>query len=144
VVGIAAGTATTTNAALGTAYGIRTLTVDPAIVVNTANGTALANYLLGLYENPELRFDSIGLALEGLTAEQQATILASDIWSAATITYTPSAVGSAINAYQRVVGVNHSITPDTHRVTFNLAEYGNKFRLDSPQLGVIGTNVLGY
>jgi len=144
VVGIASGTATTTNATLGTAYGIRTLTVDPAIVANTANGTALANYLLGLYDNPQLRFDSIGLALESLTAEQQVQVLSSEIWSAATITYTPSAIGSAISAYQRVVGVNHSITPEMHRVTFNLAEYGNKFRLDSPQLGVIGTNVLGY
>jgi hypothetical protein len=144
VVGIASGTATTTNSTLGTAYGIRTYTVDPALVADTANGTALANYLLGLYENPNLRFDSIGLALEGLTPEQQVQVLSSDIWSAATITYTPSAVGSAINAYQRIVGVNHSITPDTHRVSFNLAEYGNKFRLDSPQLGVLDTNVLGY
>jgi hypothetical protein len=144
VVGIASGTATTTNASLGTAYGIRTLTIDPAIVSDTTNGTALANYLLGLYENPNLRFDSITMAMEGLTGEQQFDVLSSDIWSAATITYTPSAVGSAISGYQRVVGVNHSITPDTHRVTFNLAEYGNKFRLDSPQLGVLDTNVLGY
>jgi hypothetical protein len=144
VVGIATGTATSTNASYGTAYGIRTYTVDPALVANTANGTALANYLLGLYDNPQLRFDSIGLALEGLTAQQQVSVLSSEIWSAATITYTPSGVGSAINAYQRIVGVNHSITPDTHRVTFNLAEYGNKFRLDSPQLGILDTNVLGY
>jgi hypothetical protein len=144
VVGIAAGTATTTNESLGTAYGIRTLTVDPALVADTANGTALANYLLGLYENPNLRFDSVGLALESLTAEQQVQVLSSDIWSAASITYTPSAIGSAIDAFQRIVGVSHSITPETHRVIFNLAEYGDRFRLDSPQLGVLDTNVLGY
>jgi hypothetical protein len=144
VVGIASGTATTTNASLGTAYGIRTYTVDPALVADVANGTALANYLLGIYDNPQLRFDSITVALEALEADEQVSVLNSDIWSAATITYTPSAIGSAISAYQRIVGVNHSITPDTHRVSFNLAEYGNKFRLDSPQLGVLDTNVLGY
>lgn len=144
VVGIASGTATVTNSTLGTAYGIRTYTIDPAIVADGANGTALANYLLGLYDNPQLRFDSVSMALEGLSAVDQVSVLESDIWSAASITYTPSAIGSAISGYQRVVGVNHSITPDTHRVTFNLAEYGNKFRLDSPELGILDTNVLGY
>jgi hypothetical protein len=144
VVGITAGTATITNSTSGTAYGIRTLTIDPAIVANTTNGTALANYLLGLYEDPELRFDSVTMALEALSAEDQFEVLSSDIWSAATITYTPSSIGSSINAYQRVVGVSHVITPDKHRVTLQLAEYGNKFRLDSPELGILDTNVLGY
>jgi hypothetical protein len=144
VVGLTSGTATATDSTLGTAYGIRTYTVDPSIVKDTANGTALANYLLSIYNNPQLRFDSITMALEGLTAANQASVLASDLWSAASIVYTPSAVGSAISAYQRVVGVNHSITPDTHRVSFNLAEYGNKFRLDSALFGVLDTNILGY
>jgi hypothetical protein len=144
VVGIAAGTATVTNATLGTAYGIRTLTIDPAIVADTANGTALGNYLLGLYDNPQLRFDSVSMALEGLSAEQQAEVFNNDIWSAAEITYTPSSIGSAIVGFQRVVGVTHNITPDRHSVTFNLAEYGNKFRFDSNNYGILDTNVLGY
>jgi hypothetical protein len=144
VIGITAGTATVTNASSGTAFGIRTLTVDPAIVADTANGTALANYLLGLYENPQLRFQSVTMALEMLSALEQTEVLESDIWSAATITYTPSSIGSAITDYQRVVGVNHNITPDRHRVTLNLAEYGDKFRFDSPNFGVLDTNVLGY
>lgn len=139
-----AGTASQSNAALGTAYGIRTLTIDPALTANLTQSGALANYLLSIYDNPQLRFDAITVALEGVTAEQQASVLNADIWSAANITYTPSAVGSAITAYQRIVGVNHSITPESHRVSFNLAEFGNKFRLDSANFGVLGTNILGY
>lgn len=139
-----AGTASQTNATLGTAYGVRTLTIDPALTADLTESQELANYLLSIYDNPQLRFDSIGVALEGLSAEQQVSVLDADIWSAANITYTPSAVGSAITAYQRIVGVNHSITPETHRVSFNLAEFGNKFRLDSANFGVLDTNILGY
>jgi hypothetical protein len=139
-----AGTVSQSNAANGTAYGIRTLTIDPSLIPDNANGSALANYLLNIYDNPQLRFDSITVALESLQASDQVKILDTDVWDAATITYTPSAVGSAISAYQRIVGVNHTITPDTHRTTFNLAEFGNKFRLDSLVYGHLDQNVLGY
>ena len=132
------------NAANGTAYGIRTLTIDPSLVPDATNGQALANYLLDIYDNPQLRFDSISVALESLQAADQVKVLDTDIWDAASITYTPSAVGSAISAYQRIVGVNHTITPETHHTTFNLAEFGNKFRLDSVNFGHLDQNVLGY
>ena len=139
----AAGTVSQSNT-LGTAYGIRTLTVDPSLIPNTTNGSALANYLLDIYENPQLRFDSVTMALESLQPADQVKVLSSDIWGAASLTYTPSAVGSAISAYQRIVGVNHTITPESHRTTFNLAEFGNKFRLDSINFGKLDINVLGY
>ena len=144
VVSTAGTTYSQSNAANGTAYGIRTLTIDPSLVPDALNGQELANYLLGIYDNPQLRFDSITVALESLQAVDQVKVLDTDVWDAATITYTPSSVGSAISAYQRIVGVNHNITPDSHRTTFNLAEFGNKFRLDSYALGNLNVNVLGY
>lgn len=140
----AAGTASQTNSTLGTAYGVRTYTIDPALTNDLTESQELANYYLSIFDNPELRFDGVTIPLEGLTAEQQVSALTADIWGAADITYTPSSIGSAISAYQRIVGVNHSITPDTHRVSYNLGEFGNKFRLDSANFGVLDTNVLGY
>jgi hypothetical protein len=144
VVSTAGTTYSQSNAANGTAYGIRTLTIDPSLASDATNSQALANYLLDIYDNPQLRFDSITVALESLQAANQVKVLDIDVWDAATITYTPSSVGSAISAYQRIVGVNHTITPDSHRTTFNLAEFGNKFRLDSANFGVLNSNVLGY
>ena len=132
------------NAANGSAYGIRTLTVDPSLVADATNGQALANYYLDIYDNPQLRFDSITFGLSGLKASDQVNVLDSEIYTAVLMTYTPSSIGSAITAYQRVVGVSHTITPDNHKVTLNLAEFGNKFRLDSATYGVLGTNILGY
>jgi hypothetical protein len=139
-----AGTVSQSNAANGTAYGIRTLTIDPSLIQDTTNGSALANYLLDIYDNPQLRFDSITMALESLQPADQVKVLNTDIWAAASITYTPSAIGSAITAYQRIVGVNHTITPEIYHTTFNLAEFGNKFRVSSNNFGVLDTNILGY
>jgi hypothetical protein len=143
-VGGTAGTAVLTNSTGGSAYGIRAYTLDPSLVADNANGSALARYLLGLYDTPQLRFDSLTVALEALQSSDQSNLLGSEIYSAASVTYTPSAIGSAITVYERIVGINHTITPDTHHVTFNLAEFGNKFRLDSLTLGVLNTNILGY
>ena len=132
------------NATNGSAYGIRTLTIDPSLVADATNGQALANYYLDIYDSPQLRFDSITFGLSGLQASDQVNVLDSEIYTAVSMTYTPSSIGSAITAYQRVVGVSHTITPDSHKVTLNLAEFGNKFRLDSVTYGVLGTNILGY
>ena len=139
-----AGTSTQTSTSGTAAYGVRTYTQDPSLVADLTNGQALANYLLDIYENPQLRFDSVTLAMEGLSADQQTSVLNSELYAAANITYTPSSIGSPITAYERVVGITHSITPDTHHVTFNLAEFGNKFRLDSVTFGILNTSVLGY
>jgi hypothetical protein len=141
-----AGTANATqaNAANGSAYGIRTLTIDPSLVADTTNGQALANYYLDIYDNPQLRFDSVTFGLSGLSAVNQVSVLNSEIYTAVSMTYTPSALGSAITAYQRVVGISHTITPDSHKVTLNLAEFGTRFRLDSVTYGFLNTNILGY
>lgn len=139
-----AGTSTQTNTSGTAAYGVRTYTQDPSLVADLTSGQALANYLLDIYENPQLRFDSVQVALESLNGAQQTSVLNSEIYTAANITYTPSSIGSPITAYERVVGITHSITPDTHHVTFNLAEFGNKFRLDSVTFGILNTSVLGY
>jgi hypothetical protein len=136
--------ATQANVANGSAYGIRTLTIDPSLVADTTNGQALANYYLDIYDNPQLRFEAVTFGLSGLSAAQQVSVLNSEIYTAVSMTYTPSALGSAITAYQRVVGVNHTITPDSHKVTLNLAEFGNRFRLDSATYGILNTNILGY
>jgi len=143
-IGVGTAQISQSNAANGSAYGIRSYTIDPSLVADVTNGQALANYLLDVYDNPQLRFDSVSLGLHSLNAVDQASVLNSELYTAATITYTPSSIGSAITGYQRIVGLTHTITPDTHKMTFNLAEFGLRFRLNSVTYGVIGTNILGY
>ena len=140
---VAGGTAT--NAANGSAYGIRTFTDTASKAVSAAKAAGVANYYLGQFESPEYRVQSITTTLEGLTGAQQTEILNQDVWGATKVVYTPSSIGSSITSnLQKIIGVSHEITPESHKVTWTLGTWGNKFRLDSQLLGIIGTNVLGY
>lgn len=144
VVNPLSGTAQTVANSQGTAYGSRILTIDPSLTADNTNALALANYYLSIYDSPSLRFDSVTFGVDALSAANQVSVLGTDIWQAAQVTYTPSAIGSAITQYQRVVGVSHEITPERFLTTLNLAEFGQYFRLDSNNFGVLDTNELGY
>jgi hypothetical protein len=138
-----AGTVTAVDSASGTAYGIRTFTQPDNLSNNLADGTAVANYLLDSYRLPDYRFQSISTELSGLEPLNQYEVLITDVWDAADITYTPSAVGTALHSIEKVVGVAHSISPDSHQVTFALSSYGSRFVLDSTTQGVLDMSRLG-
>lgn len=144
VVNPLSGSVGSATSSMGTAYGSLIYTVDPSLTADNVQAQELANYYLSIYDNPQLRFESVTFGVDALTGEQQAKVLGQDIWGAAQVTYTPSAVGSAISQYQRVVGVSHEITPERFLTTLNLAQFGNYFRLDSVNFGVLDTNALGY
>jgi hypothetical protein len=138
-----AGTVTAVDAAAGTAYGVRTFTQADNLSNTLADGTAVANYLLDSYRLPDYRFQSISTELNGMAALDQYEVLITDIWDAADITYTPSAVGTALHSIEKVVGVAHSISPASHLVTFALSSYGSRFVLDSTTQGVLDISRLG-
>jgi hypothetical protein len=138
-----AGTVPAVDAAAGTAYGVRTFTQADNLSNTLADGTAVANYLLDSYRLPDYRFQSISTELNGMAALDQYEVLVTDIWDAADITYTPSAVGTALHSIEKVVGVAHSISPASHLVTFALSSYGSRFVLDSTTQGVLDFSRLG-
>jgi len=135
---------TATNATNGSAYGIRVYSQTDSLIGSDANAQALANYYLGLYEEPELRVQSVSVDLHAISNEQQQAILAQDIYTGAVVTFTPGGVGSAITNTQKIIGVKHQIGVDTHRLELNLSANDDKFRLDNNLLGVLDQNVLGY
>jgi hypothetical protein len=135
---------TATNATNGSAYGIRVYSQTDSLIGSDANAQALANYYLGVYEDPELRVQSVSVDLHAITGDQQAAILGQDIYTGAQVTFTPGGVGSAITNTQKIIGIKHSIGIDTHRLDLNLAANDDKFRLDNNLLGVLDQNVLGY
>lgn len=138
-----AGTVIAVDAAAGSASGIRTFTQSNNLSNTLADGTAVANYLLDSYRDPDYRFHALTTELAGLPAADQVQVLSTDIWDAADITYTPSAVGSALHSIERVVGVAHSINPDRHLVTLQLSSFGSRFVLDSTTQGVLDLSRLG-
>jgi hypothetical protein len=138
-----AGTVTAVDSAAGSASGVRTFTQSNNLSNSLADGTAVANYLLDSYRDPDYRFQILTTELAGLNGDDQVQVLSTDIWDAADITYTPSAVGGALHSIERIVGVAHSITPDRHQVTLQLSSFGSRFILDSTTQGVLDLSRLG-
>lgn len=127
-------------------YGISSLDQSGLLIDTDTNSLSLANYLLGRYEDPELRFDQVTIELAGLTTAQQNTILALDLTNVITIKYQPNRAGTRITQNTQILGINHMIRPDSHKVALKLGATDGRvaFVLDSAAYGVLDTSSLGF
>ena len=76
-----------------TAYRIRTLSQTGLLLSTDAQAEDLAEFLLSVLAEPQLRITSLTVQLAPLADAQQAQILALDITSPVDITFTPNSVG---------------------------------------------------
>lgn len=104
----------------------------------------LANYLLNLYSQPVTRISSVTVHLhdERISEGTAGAILALDIGSVIRVVYTPNDVGTAIDKFCMVEGVDHAIDWPAHSMTLKLSNLadgfaGNPFTLDSATLGLL-------
>lgn len=120
-------------------YGVQTLSQDGLLLVADSDALTLANYLLGRYDQPELRFSSLTVNLHDKTTAEQAELLAVEIQDVLRIIFTPNNVGEAIDRYGLVTGIKHSIGIDTHTVTFDFGSVQDfPIILDDPIYGRLG------
>lgn len=141
---------TAVNVAQGTAsqtlYGIRSLALNDLPLANDAAGSALAQDLLELYQDPEVRFTGLSVNLNALSSAQQNTVTAIEIGDVINVT-KQFAAGSPTSVTQTVVveAVRHSITPNSHNINLTLAPVDLLFPfvLNDPVFGLIdSTNAL--
>lgn len=127
-------------------YSISTLDQSGLLMQTDADALTLAQYLLGRYQQPELRFDQLTIELSGLTTAQQATVLSLELTNVVTVKFTPNKVGTQVSQNCQIIGIAHDIRPDSHRVTLRLAQTDGKvaFVLDSAEFGVLDTSTLGF
>ncbi len=140
------GTATAINLESQAEYGIQNLTITGLPLDNDTSAQNLATYLASQYSEPEYRFESIDLELQNLTPEQENQVLALELGDFVRVKFTPNDVPPAIDRYAEVIGIQQTITPASHRISFNLAstEY-NFFRLSDLVFGRLSTgNALAY
>jgi len=144
----AAGGATQTanDADSQTSYGLLTLDQNGLLIDTDADALALANYLLGKYRQPEYRIESISVEMASLSAANQALVLARELTDVVTVKFTPNKTGSQIVQYGQVIGIQHDIGVDRHRVTFSLAQTDGRvaFVFDSAEYGVFDSSTLGF
>lgn len=120
-------------------YGVQTLSLDGLLLTSDADALVLADYLLGRYDQPELRFSSLQVKLHDKNTADQAELLAVEIQDVIKIVFTPNGIGDAIERYGLVTGIKHSIGIDTHTVTFDFGSVQDfPLILDDPIYGRLG------
>jgi len=129
-----------------TQFGVASLDQSGLLIDSDSNALSLANYLVGQYADPELRFDSVTVELAALSTADQNAILAIELTNVIVVKFQPNGVGARISQNCEVIGISHQITPDSHRVMFNLAQTDGRvaFVLDSATYGILDTSILGF
>ena len=130
-------------------YGVSTLTLSNLLLADDAQSLNLANLLLGLFKDAQLRFKTVRVALHSLSTAKQNQVLGLELNDVVQVKFLPgrnfNAVGSEISKFAFVEGIAHEILPEQHFVTFQLASTDTAlFVLDDVLFGILDQNLLGY
>lgn len=126
-------------------YGISTLSQDGLLLNTDTASSELAAYLLSRYSEPEYRFEALEIELANLSTAQQNSILALELTDVIQIKFTPNNVGTQIDKYAQITGIDHKTNSISHSVIIGLStlDYAN-FVLDDSVFGVLDTSALGF
>jgi hypothetical protein len=118
-------TSNTFGTSVGTAsnptlYGGRTLNLTYLGSNGTAQNNKAAQYG-SAYGQPDYRVNTITVPLEAYGSAAITPLLNMDIWDNLTVAYTPP-WSTAISSTQRIIGIDHTITPAQHSMTFHLSQ----------------------
>jgi len=120
-------------------YGITTLTKDNLLQANLDDVTSLAVSLLNRYNEPEYRFERIGVDITELAGTVQTKLLNLDLTDASFIRFQPNNVGDIINKYAQIIGIKHNIDSKRHKMEFNFRTLDfAPFVLDDLVFGTLG------
>lgn len=126
------------------AYGISVYDQDGLLYVDDTSTKVAARVTLAKYKDPEYRFDSVTVFLNGLSNANQQRVLALDLCSIVQVRMTPNSVGTGITKYARIIGISEKLEVDGHTVTFKLQTLDNEvLTLNSDVSGLLDYNVLG-
>lgn len=132
-------TQTANQTASQSEFGIFSYSSTNLLFNSDADALTYASYLSGLHDQPELRINSLTIALHDKTPAQVAQIMNLDFTDLIQVVFTPNDLGDPITQFAEVIGVNHSIGVDTHFVDLKIGTY-NVFPivLDNNIYGVLG------
>jgi hypothetical protein len=141
----AAGTATAVSATSQVTYGVTAVSKDTLLILGDLQG--LADYIVARYAVPEYRIERIRVNMRALSSEQQASVLGLELGDQADVRFTPNRVGTSISIRNRIIGVSHDVSVDSHYVSFAFEELPFAFFiLDDAVFGKLDDDagVLGF
>ena len=113
----------------------------------TSEVAGLGEYLLGKYQNPVLRFNGLSTQLAALTETQQNVCFNLDLTDICTVTKN-FVTGTPSDLTQTLIvsGVNHSIVPGSHIIsyTFEATDSNQYLTLDNNIFGILDNNLLSF
>ena len=125
-------------------YGISTLSITDLLMKNDADAQSKSAALLNRFKEPTYRFDSLTTNLNALDDAQSLDLLNRDLTDVIRVRFTPNQIGDEINSLGSIIGIQHSIQPGSHRITFNLDTLDfAPFVLDDAVFGVLDEYGLG-
>lgn len=126
-------------------YGISTLESDNLLLNSDTDSALLASYLLSKYSEPEYRFEALEIELARLTTAQQNEVLSLELTDVIRIKFTPNGVGTSIDKYALITGIQQQSNSVSYRVTIGLStlDYAN-FVLDDSVFGQLDDDRLGF
>jgi hypothetical protein len=86
---------------------------------------------------------SITVDLANLTIEEKLQVLALEIDSYISVSFTPNGIGDPKITSGLVTGIAHSITLTSHQVELRLRNERTLFTIDSDSKGILNVNILG-
>jgi len=126
-------------------YGARTYSATNLLVQDPADLENLATFLLGTYQEPLYRFESVSVILDKLDEVGTAAVLDLEIGDIVQVRFLPNGIPPAIELPARIIGVTHSWEPNLKRVSFTLETLNfGIFVLDSSLFGELDDDRLGY
>ena len=124
-------------------FGISTYALPDLLLEDDTDAQTLATYLVGLYAEPQYRFDDLGLLISAFSSGNRNTINALELQNLVEITRTYT-TGSplSVTQYYQIERINHLITAGEHRVTVGLfnTEILYQLVLDDAVFGVLDSN----
>lgn len=139
----ASGTAVASDANSQAAYGISALSLT-SLVSDLPQAQSLADFLLKRYKNPEYRFQSLTINLDGLETADRVKMLELELGDVARVIFTPNGIGDPIDVYNLIIRINHTVSTSRHDVTLGLgAIQSGTFIIGDPVFGTIGEDALG-
>ena len=128
-----------------TTYSISTLEIDNILYATETKLTNLGLLLIRKYGTPEYRISSLVVPFISFSDSLQDSLLAfAGVNSFMKVKFQPNGIGTSIEAYVRVVGVEHSIELDNHQIKYYLESLRSpSLVLDDVEFGKLDTYSLG-
>jgi hypothetical protein len=125
-------------------YFNRTFSKTGSLLISDTEADNQATYLVGFRKDPRVTIDSIDFDVRSLSSTNAQAVVDAELLEPVTVTkdYATGTISRTLT----IQGINHSITPASWNMTFELAEPvgGDGLILDSTQSGLLDTNILVY